>query len=428
MEIETNIKPINIRLDQKNQKLGLRMLKMHKNHPTRLKIPNFPLENWNEVSNDQPTEFVEWNQVGPHAAQLTRVAHSVSSFIVDEYLIEECASIQNIWKKTHLDLSVNQDSNTRENHLKDVETIARASNSAIFYTDVAHDSRTKISIASCVLYHNSHVAYKTWNLEIEMSIDDAELYAIEKATKWTKTLRNSTHIWIFTDSQNAIQSVENSTHFLANEIYETIEKLHDVQFHIQWIPRHANILGNERADQLARSVFSSNVIARDKFLSFKHLNAQITEHNHQRWLNLWKNNSKKDKHYEKFETKLDDSKIQFLSKKFTKHVISTIMQLKLEHDYFKSYLIRLSNYDTKKCNENCNLTQSSKHLLLHCHHLTNDRSNLIKNMKSQNTTLKTLFETKKSLENLRIFLINTEIATRKWILSDVDEENDEESV
>jgi hypothetical protein len=152
---------------------------MHKNHSTRLKISSFSLKNWNEVLNDQSIEFVEWNQIDSHATQLTRVTHSVSRFIVDEYLIEKCVSIQNIWKKTHLALSVNQNSNTRENHLKNVETIAQTSNSAILYTDAAHDSRTKISIASCVLYHNSHVAYKTWNLEIEMSIDDAELYAIE---------------------------------------------------------------------------------------------------------------------------------------------------------------------------------------------------------------------------------------------------------
>jgi hypothetical protein len=35
--------------------------------------------------------------------------------------------------------------------------------------------------------------------------------------------------------------------------------------------------------------------------------------------------------------------------------------------------------------------------------------------------------TKKGLENLGIFLINTEIATRKWILDDVDDENEEEN-
>jgi hypothetical protein len=48
-------------------------------------------------------------------------------------------------------------------------------------------------------------------------------------------------------------------------------------------------------------------------------------------------------------------------------------------------------------------------------------------MKPQDITLKTLFGTKKSLENSRIFLINTEIATRKWILSDVEDENEKKS-
>jgi hypothetical protein len=48
-------------------------------------------------------------------------------------------------------------------------------------------------------------------------------------------------------------------------------------------------------------------------------------------------------------------------------------------------------------------------------------------MKPQDTTLKTLFGTKKGLENLGIFLINTEIATRKWILSDVEDENEKEN-
>jgi hypothetical protein len=44
MKIEANIKSINIRLDQKNQKLALRMLKMNKNHSTRLKICEFFFE------------------------------------------------------------------------------------------------------------------------------------------------------------------------------------------------------------------------------------------------------------------------------------------------------------------------------------------------------------------------------------------------
>jgi ribonuclease HI len=402
------------------------MLKMSKNHSTRLKVSNFPLENWNEVLNEQKTEFSEWNQSDTHATQLIKVMHSISRFIIDEYLIEESVSIKNSLKKTHLNLEIHQNSNAKKKHLRQVENITQTSNSGIFYTDAAFDSSTKTSTASCVLYHHSRTAYKTWNLEIGISIDDAELYAIEKATRWSKTWQNVDHIWFFTDSQNAIWSIEDLSHCLADEILETTKMLKNIQTRIHWISEHANIPENEKADQLAKSIFSSSTIAGDRFLSFKYLKNQITEHNHQRWLHYWKNHSKTEKHYEKFETRSEDSKIQLLSKKFTKHVISTIMQLKLEHEYFKSYLVRLLNYETKKCNEDCNFSQISEHLLLNCHHFTTERSIIINQIKSQTITLKTLFETKKNIENLKKFLIDIEIVTRKWILEDSKENEEDE--
>jgi hypothetical protein len=49
-------------------------------------------------------------------------------------------------------------------------------------------------------------------------------------------------------------------------------------------------------------------------------------------------------------------------------------------------------------------------------------------MKPQAITLKTLFGTKKDIENPRIFLINTEIATRKWILRDTNEDIEKKNV
>ncbi len=143
--------------------------------------------------------------------------HSISKFIIDEYLIEEFALIKNIWKKTHLDIDVTQSSNARDQHLKNVENIAATFTSTIFYTDAARDSDTQTSTAACILYHHSHIAYKTWNLAIEMSIDDAELYAIEKTTRWSKALQDIDHVWIFTDSQNAVRSIEDLTYCLADE-------------------------------------------------------------------------------------------------------------------------------------------------------------------------------------------------------------------
>jgi ribonuclease HI len=149
-------------------------------------------------------------------------------------------------------------------------------------TDSAYDLKTKVSITSCVLYHDFRTAYKTWDLEIEMSINNTELCEIEKTTKWSKTLQNFNYIWIFIDSQNAIRCIENFTHFLTDEIYETVENLTNTQTHIHWIFEHADISENEKANRFAKSVFSSSIITRDKFLSFKFLNNQITKHNRQK--------------------------------------------------------------------------------------------------------------------------------------------------
>jgi hypothetical protein len=69
--------------------------------------------------------------------------------------------------------------------------------------------------------------------------------------------------------------------------------------------------------------------------------------------------------------------------------------------------------------------QTLEHLLLNCQHFMIERSKMINQMKPQTTTLKTLFGTNKGIENLGKFLIDTEIATRKWILGD-SEENEED--
>jgi hypothetical protein len=43
-------------------------------------------------------------------------------------------------------------------------------------------------------------------------------------------------------------------------------------------------------------------------------------------------------------------------------------------------------------------------------------------MKAETNTLQTLFGTKRGVGNLAKFLIDTEAATRKWVLGDVDGE------
>ena len=89
------------------------------------------------------------------------------------------------------------------------------------------------------------------------------------------------------------------------------------------------------------------------------------------------------------------------------------MQMKFEHEFFKSYLIRLLKYDFKNCNDDCNEIQTSKHLLIDCRHFRDVQSQLIKKMKSQAITLQTLFEIKKKKKNVIEFLKFIRIEIRK---------------
>ena len=87
------------------------------------------------------------------------------------------------------------------------------------------------------------------------------------------------------------------------------------------------------------------------------------------------------------------------------------MQIKLGHGFFKSYLIRLSNYDSQNCNELYNEKQTSKYLLLFCHYI-DERQNLIKNMQIP-ILLRTLFNTVEGTKNTIKFLKDNKICMRK---------------
>ena len=51
---------------------------------------------------------------------------------------------------------------------------------------------------------------KSWNLENSLEVFDAELFAIFQALKWTQSfdLEKTKEIWIFSDSQAAIQRLQ----------------------------------------------------------------------------------------------------------------------------------------------------------------------------------------------------------------------------
>jgi len=69
------------------------------------------------------------------------------------------------------------------------------------------------------------------------------------------------------------------------------------------------------------------------------------------------------------------------------------MQLKLEYSYFKSYLIRFSNYTTNKYFV-CDTKENPEHLILYCKATCAIREELKQEFNIKEFSLKNLFNTK----------------------------------
>ncbi len=113
-------------------------------------------------------------------------------------------------------------------------------------------------------------------------------------------------------------------------------------------------------------------------------------------------------------------------RKIDKLTFSIFIQLKMKHEYFKSYLHRLSENNSNKCYEICNARQTLKHLLLNCRHYRAEQIKLKEKAQLKNTdTILTLFIIKIERIATLEYLKNTWIATRKWLLENERVEREE---
>ena len=110
-----------------------------------------------------------------------------------------------------------------------------------------------------------------------------------------------------------------------------------------------------------------------------------------------------------------------LSNNCSKLIFATIMQLKSGHGYFRSYLHRLKDYNSSKCTNLCNERQTPEHLLLNCIHYF-EEIQIIKQNVDTTINLNMLFNTKIGNDILINFIVKTKIATRKWILGQLEDE------
>ncbi len=205
---------------------------------------------------------------------------------------------------------------------------------------------------------------------------------------------------------------------LFNNIQQNLINLQQNQCHmcIQWVLSRKDIIENEAANQLIKDVTwkrSTIDIRKRTIMSF--IEKQIDKETKEQWLIAWNDSIKKENQYQKHTARVNLS-YRSLKKlwKINRLTFSTFIQLKMKHDYFKSYLHRLSENNSNKCYEICKAKQISKHLLLNCKHYKAEQSQLKVKAQFKNTnTILTLFIIKIERIAMLKYLKSTWITTRK---------------
>jgi len=182
-----------------------------------------------------------------------------------------------------------------------------------------------------------------------------------------------------------------------------------------------NITDNELADQTAKRETELQKSSTEKYVSLSYIKRKIKESVLSEWQEEYAK-TKKSKFYSQFESR---PRWKAFKKTVKKKIWSAFMQLKINHDYFKSYLVRLSDYLTDKCLV-CGTREDSEHLILHCKITQAIRKELKQEFNIKEFSLKNLFNTKTEQDFLFKFLEQTQISTRNWLLQQANSEKNNE--
>ncbi len=312
---------------------------------------------------------------------------------------------------------------TINTHYRKLETIVKKTKNIVMYIDASQTrkkiAKLKTEIEIMMIFtHKSVRCSKTTSVIDKIIITKAKLQTIDDAIAiCSEEASEDSEIWVYTDSQMTLQRLKAKSNVnlkLFNNIRQNLINLQQNQCHmcIQWVLSRKNIIENEAVNQLIKDVTRK----RSTIMSF--IKKQIDKEIKEQWLIAWNDSIKKENQYQKHTARVNLS-YRSLKKlrKINRLTFSTFIQLKMKHDYFKSYLHRLSGNNLNKCYEICKARQTSKHLLLNCKHYRAEQLQLKAKVQFKNTNIiLTLFIIKIERITMLEYLKSTWIATRKWLL------------
>ncbi|XP_035205689.1 uncharacterized protein LOC118180735 [Stegodyphus dumicola] len=208
----------------------------------------------------------------------------------------------------------------------------------------------------CVMNDNTVIAKWKRRLNINNTVYQAELTAIQKAINIASKFR--TQVQIHSDSMPSLQALGGglSRHPIVQKIQRQILNLTPTaRPSLSWVPAHTSIVGNEIADTRAKdAAMNSSLLEFYLPLPRSQLKRSTFLNLLTKWQDLWNNSTTGRRTY------------NFLSKPDTTGLVtsSALTTFLSGHGPFPDYLFRFGLKDTDLCN--CGQRGSPDHFLFHC--------------------------------------------------------------
>ena len=264
--------------------------------------------------------------------------------------------------------------------------------------NAGYGSRIQFPDKTCEELFDSCGAQRS-NFEAEAEAIDASLQYI--STTFNQKTKPQNNIVIFSDAKSVLQALESGK--IDNTSVKTLSKTidgfitdHSVELTLQWIPGHANIPGNERADTLAKKGASRPQT--DVPTSLETAKQIIRCNKKEEWMNDWASSTTGRAIFSHMTTPTPKDNINSLKRCEQ----TTIFRLRSQHVPLNSHLKRIGVIANSSCPLCPCPDETVGHHLLQCPALKDLRSLYLPTNPSIENTL---YTSSRQLRNTHTFFV-----------------------